>query len=254
MAEKGVPRLNRDLNEVMHRIGTSVYDNPPLPIYSDLLEGFARHLNKRIKANYQNVVAVVGIPGSGKSTAGYRLCRLIDPYFTLEFNYIYSTADLATKLSKPKENVSPVNFFDEGSVILNSSKHSTRESTDIVVLFDTMRSRGMTSIICIPEIRSLNNRIREDHVNYLLVCGEMAPLPGYKRRGFCKLFMRTRPGGTFSHSVYWKPIAWGIYKKLPPKLEKEYLTFKQRSQETLLDDFYERNAAKPKEQKPKEEG
>ncbi len=254
MAAKGALRRNPDLGEVFHRVGTSVYDNPPLPIYSDLLEGFAKHLNKRVKANYQNVVAVVGGTGSGKSTAAFRLCKLVDPYFTLETNYIYSTADLATKLSQPKENVSPVNFLDEGSVILNSNKHSTKESTDIVVLFDTMRSRGMTSIICIPELRSLNNRIREDHVNFLLVCGEMAPLPGYKRRGFCKLFMRTRPGGTFSHSIYWKPIAWGVHKKLTPKMDEEYQAFKRRSQETLLDDFYERNAAKPKEDTPKEEG
>jgi len=245
---KGEPRMNPDLGVVMHRIGTSAYDKPPLPIYSDLLEGFAAHLNKRVKSDYQNVVAVVGGTGSGKSTAAFRLCKLVDPFFTLETNYIYSTADLAAKLAQPKESVSPVNFLDEGSVILNSNKHSTKESTDIVVLFDTMRSRGMTSIICIPELRSLNNRIREDHVNFLLVCGEAAPLPGFKKRGFCKLFKRTRPGGTFSHSIYWKPIAWGVYKKLTPAMNREYQQYKARSQETLLGDFYERNAVKPEEE------
>ena len=242
MAAKGTPRRNAVLDEVMHRIGTSRIDDPPLPIYSDLLEGFASHLNKRIKNNYQNVVGVVGGTGSGKSTAAFRLCKLVDPQFTLDTNYIYSTADLAAKLAMPKKNVSPVNFLDEGSVILNSNRHSTRESTDIVVLFDTMRSRGMTSIICIPELRSLNNRIREDHLNYLLVCGEKAPIPGYTKRGFCKLFIRTR-SGTFSNSVFWKPVAWGVYKPLTPKMDQEYQEYKRRSQERLLQDFYKRNSA-----------
>lgn len=241
MTAKGTPRKNAALDVVMHRIGTSAIDDPPLPIYSDLLEGFAEHLNKRIKNNYQNVVGVIGGTGSGKSTAAFRLCRLVDPYFTLYGNYIYATSDLATKLAKPKKSISPVNFLDEGSVILNSNRHSTKEATDIVVLFDTMRSRGMTSIICIPELRSLNNRIREDHLNYLLVCGEKAPIPGYAKRGFCKLFIRTR-SGTFSHSVFWKPIAWGVYKPLTPAMDKEYQEYKRRSQEKLLEDFYKRNS------------
>lgn len=235
----GEPRWNPALGVVMHRVGTSVVDRPGLPIYSDLLEGFAQHLNTRIKAHYQNVVAFVGGTGSGKSTAALRTCRAVDPYFTLKGNYIYDTEDLARKLAMPPSDVSPVNLLDEGSVILNSNKHSTKEATDIVVIFDTMRSRGMTTLICIPELRSLNNRIRDDHLNYLVVCGEKAPIPGYQRRGFCKLFMRTRPS-TFRNSVFWKPIGWGVYEPLPKALDEEYQTYKRKAQERLLDGFYER--------------
>ncbi len=241
MAAAGVARMNPVLGEVCHRVGTSRIDDPPLPIYSDLLEAFGKHLQKRVKSNYQNVVGVIGGTGSGKSTAAFRLCRFVDPFFTLDVNYIYSTSDLANKLAMPKGSVSPVNFLDEGSVILNSNRHSTKESTDIVVLFDTMRSRGMTTIICIPELRSLNNRIREDHLNYLLVCGEKAPIPGFAKRGFCKLFVKSRPG-VFSNSVFWKPVAWGVYKPLTAKMDAEYQEFKSRSQEKLLADFYKRNS------------
>lgn len=226
----------------LHSLRYSTVDSPPLPIYSDLMEGFAQVLRRRIKSNYQNVVGVIGGTGSGKSSWGLQECFLVDPYFQLAGNYIYDTSDLAAKLAQPKGAVSPVNFLDEGSVILNSSRHSTKQSTDIVVLFDTMRSRGMTTFICIPELRSLNNRIREDHLNFLVVCGEKAPDPAYQRRGFFKLFMRTRPS-TFSNSVFWKPIGWGIYKPLKPKLDAEYQEYKRRAQDRLLDDFYERNAA-----------
>lgn len=224
-----------------HMVGRSVVDSPPLPICSDLMEAFAGLLRRRVRSNYQNVVGVIGGTGSGKSSWAVQECFFVDPHFTLEGNYIYSTSDLASKLSRPPGSVSPVNLLDEGSVILNSSRHSTRESVDIVVLFDTMRSRGMTTFVCIPELRSLNNRIREDHLNYLVVCGEKAPIPGYERRGFFKLFVRTRPS-TFSNAVFWKPMAWGIYRPLKPKLDKEYQAFKRKAQARLLDDFYERNA------------
>ena len=243
MAEPpGTLVYNPLLDARLHLLRYSAVDSPPLPIYSDLMEGFAQVLRRRIRMNYQNVIGVIGGTGSGKSSWALQECFMVDRYFTLQGNYIYDTSDLATKLAQPKGAVSPVNFFDEGSVILNSSRHSTKQSTDIVVLFDTMRSRGMTSFICIPELRSLNNRIREDHLNYLVVCGEKAPDPKYQRRGFFKLFMRTRPS-TFSNSVFWKPLGWGIYKPLKPKLDAEYQDYKRRAQDRLLDDFYERNAA-----------
>lgn len=239
MTAAGELRYNPALGVRLHRVATSVVDSPGLPIYTDLLEGFAKHLNVRIKNHYQNVVAFVGGTGSGKSTAAIEVCYAVDPYFRFADSYIYSTEDLARKLAKPSERVSPVNLFDEGSVILNSNRHSTKEATDLTVIFDTMRSRGMTTLICIPELRSLNNRIRDDHLNYLVVCGEKAPIPGYSRRGFCKLFMRTRPS-TFRNSVFWKPVGWGVYDPLPKGIDAEYQEYKRRAQSRLLDDFYSR--------------
>lgn len=230
----------------LHRVGTSAIDSPGLPIYSDLQQGFAELLKRRVRADYQNVVAVVGGTGSGKSSWAVGECFCVDPRFTFAGNYIYCTEDLAAKLAQPPKSVSPVNLMDEGSVILNSNRHSTKESTDIVVLFDTMRSRGMTTFICIPELRSLNNRIRDDHVNFLVVCGERAPVPGYQRRGFFKLFKRVRPS-TFTNSVYWKPLAWGIYPPLKPKIDREYKEYKRRAQERLLQDFYKRNSGEEEE-------
>lgn len=238
---KGQLVYSNNLKRKAHLLRYSSVDSPPLPIYSDLMEVFASILKDRVRSNYQNVVAVIGGTGSGKSSWALQECFLVDPHFTLEGNYIYDTSDLASKLDQPMGQVSPVNFLDEGSVILNSNRHSTKQSTDIVVLFDTMRSRGMSTFICIPELRSLNNRIREDHVNYLVVCGEKAPVPGFQKRGFFKLFVRTRPS-TFSNSVFWRPLAWGIYKPLKPKLDREYQAFKRRAQDRLLNDFYERNA------------
>lgn len=239
-APTGVPVWNRRLHAKLHKVGDSVVDKPPLPIYSDLQEVFAAMLRARVKAGYQNVVAVVGGTGSGKSAWTLNECYLMDPYFLLDGNYIYTNKDLAAKIEKPMDAVSKINWFDEGSVILNSNKHGTKESVDIVVLFDTLRSRGMTTFICIPELRSLNNRIRDDHVDFLVVCGEKAPLPGYSKRGFFKLFAKTKPS-TFKTSVYWEPLAWGIYRMPRKALWDEYQEYKREAQRRLVEDFVRRH-------------
>lgn len=237
---EGILVWNPRLHAKLHKVGDSVIDKPRLPIYSDLPEVFAGILQNRVKAGYQNVVAVVGGTGSGKSAWALNECYLMDPYFLLEGNYIYTNADLAAKLSQPPDAVSKINWFDEGSVILNSNRHGTRESTDVVVLFDTLRSRGMTSFICIPELRSLNNRIRDDHVDFLVVCGEKSPIPGYSKRGFFKLFQKSKPS-TFKTSVFWQPLAWGIYKMPRPALWREYQDYKKEAQRRLVEDFISRN-------------
>ena len=78
---------NRVLNETLHKVCDS--DLPPrMPVYIDLLEGLARACVRRTKAHYQTVVVVIGDPGSGKSTLGYKLAKLIDPFFRLNPDYI----------------------------------------------------------------------------------------------------------------------------------------------------------------------
>lgn len=231
-------------NAVVHKAASCYYDG--LPIYVDLLEALAKFCKHRVKAKYQNIINIVGDTGSGKSTLGYQLCLAIDPFFRLEHNYIYDVQDLADKMALPPSEVSPVNFMDEGSVILNSNRHNVKEQVRTVTIFDTMRTRGMTTIICSPKFRDVNNRVREEHTNFLLSCAERAPLKGYGKRGFFKLY-RPSTHGTFSNNNYWYPIAWGVFGPLTPKQDREYQAFKSRSQNRILREYVEECGSKPED-------
>lgn len=74
---------------------TEVEADDGLPIYMDALEGLAEKLKRRVALGNQNVVLVVGDTNTGKSTFAIDLCKLLDPDFTLEGNYVYETSDLA---------------------------------------------------------------------------------------------------------------------------------------------------------------
>lgn len=234
----GVPRRNPDLGHVLHRVGTA---NDGLPIYVDALPVLAEILRDRIKNERQNVIGVIGSTGSGKSTVAINLCLLMDPFFSFQKDYIYSIEDLIKKLDKEHGESSPVSLFDEGSIILNSLNFSRRGDKDIVVLFDTMRSRGWTTVICTPELRNLNNRVRDDHLNFLITCGHR-PLEGYGSRGFFKLHKKIR-GNQFSNKPYWKPICYGISEKLPKNVNTEYQKYKARSQDRLIEDIIRKQKA-----------
>lgn len=207
-------------------------DNNGDPIYSDLLTPFAEMLKKRIRSKRQNIIAVVGGTGSGKSTLAIQLCRRIDYKWDLAENYIYSTEDLKRKLSRPDS--SPINLFDEGSVSLNSSNSMQKDDKMMVVLFDTMRSRGWTTIICIPSLDSLNKRIRTYHLDYLIMCPNATPLRGYDKRGFAKIYEHVlRDWG----QPWDKPIGTTLFDKLPPRIDKEYQAIKTEHQDLLIQRF-----------------
>lgn len=207
-------------------------DNNGDPIYSDLLTPFAEMLKKRIRSKRQNIIAVVGGTGSGKSTLAIQLCRRIDYKWDLAENYIYSTEDLKRKLSRPDS--SPINLFDEGSVSLNSSNSMQKDDKMMVVLFDTMRSRGWTTIICIPSLDSLNKRIRTYHLDYLIMCPNTTPLRGYDKRGFAKIYEHVlRDWG----QPWDKPIGTTLFDRLPPRIDKEYQAIKTEHQNLLIQRF-----------------
>ena len=84
-----VYRYNPILNRNIEFICYSQIDKPRVSVYRNLLEVLAEVLKSRVKNHHQNVVGVVGRTGSGKSTLGYWLAKLIDPYCNLADIYIY---------------------------------------------------------------------------------------------------------------------------------------------------------------------
>ena len=123
---------------------------------------------------------------------------------------------------------------------MNSERHNTKESVGAVQLLDTLRSYEMTDIIVLPHLRSLNNRVREDHATYLCTVGQSRPLKNYGSRGFFMLYSHSRPS-VFSSSIYWQPVGWGVYPALTPKEDAEYKTFKKRSQEQIVKKYISEN-------------
>lgn len=225
---------NRHLRRNMHAIAPYVRsDRITEAIYSDMLHVVAKMCRDRINDGYQNIVGFVGRPGSGKSTGGIRLALELDPEWDIERNYVYSVDDLRKVLNDgPSKRIL---LLDEASIILNSQHSRKTEDTEIVTLFDTLRSFGWTVILCVPSLKSLNKRVRDFHLDFLLACPESSLLRGYDKRGQFELYLPKR--GIFADETYWSYSGAGIYDKLPEEIDTVYQAIKRKHQLEYLTKF-----------------
>lgn len=194
------------------------------PIVDNGLDILVQRLKQRTKKDYQNVVEINGGTGSGKSTVGMNIAFRLNPKWDLEANYIYTVKDLKNKLKNWK-TADPVSLFDEGSVILNSLDTMSRDSKDLVMLFDTMRVLHWTTIICIPDHNALNKRVRDFHIDYRLICPNKPLIDGWDKRGLVEIHSYERS----DFGKGYAPLRMTTrYDDIPPRIRKEYNEIKQR--------------------------
>ena len=229
---------NNYLDADMEVVGSYRQGGARRLIYADVLPPFAQVLKDRLKDDHQNVIVITGGTGTGKSTLAIQICNemakaLGERKWQVADNYIYSVEDLKLKL-KEADSSSSINLFDEGSISLNSNNSQRSEDKMMVALFDTMRTLGWTSVICIPHIDSLNKRVRLYHMDYRIICPNRELMPGYGVRGFAQLYKHIlRDFG----KPYDKLIATTTFTKLKPKQDEQYNTIKRLHQRQLIDEF-----------------
>lgn len=232
-------------NQIMHLVRTYVRYGLRLGIYSDAFDKFIRILKRRINRKLQNVIVIEGDTGSGKSTLGIEIAQALAEALGVDFDLkkdmVYALDDLWDKLDDP--NASPISLLDEGSVSLNSLNSRRSGDRDAVVLLDTMRSRGWTTIIILPSIKNLNASVRRVHVNYVLECSSIDNpfLKGYTRGLFEVKNRRESKKRRNDPDPWWNVLFTGIFAPLDDKTDKEYQSIKLGRQMGLIDDMKKRN-------------
>lgn len=213
-----------------------------IPICSDTMDLFAKQVKNRVKNNYQCIIVFEGGTGSGKSTAAITFAKTLDPKWSITDNYIYSLEDLQRKLDRAEkgEEVSPISLFDEAVVSLNSRNANRSQDREMVILFNTMRSLGWITLLCVPSIFDLNKSVRSTHVDFKLRCPDKSPLKGYDRRGFLEFSIAKRSEYSRTGEPYWYLFSTGIFKPLKPEWDEEYQKLKRDKQNLLLDKFIKR--------------
>ena len=204
-------------------------------LYKDLMTPFAERVRNTVKGGKDQVlIAYTGHTGSGKSNGAVGGCMAIDKNWDIADGYIYTAKDFADKLMKIRrgEKTSKVLLFDEGSVSLNSMNSQKKGDLAITIGFDTLRSFGLVCWICIPNLRHLNKRIDENHLNYMWKVPVNAPKKGFSPKGFAELYVhKYRDWG----ESYWDYVGTSIVKKVPPRIWQQYEEVKLQHQFQFID-------------------
>lgn len=251
----GVPVINRHTGVRMHAVACYKYQKRLEPICSDALDIFVNTLAYRLKCDQQNVVGIEGNTGSGKSSLALNICdklsRRLKCPFDLDVDYIYTASDLWKKLED--EHANPISLMDEGSITLASMNATRKDDKDILALFDTMRSRHMTTLIVNPSMRRINASVRTDHMDFKIRCNDIEhPWVQGLGRGFFRVRKAERPEFTKNTEPFWKMQYTGIFGDYPPSLRDQYLEIKKKHQDewkekasirSRIDEAMERNKA-----------
>lgn len=248
MAKKipGTLVWNPYLQRNMHKLRDYDKDGETRALYSDMLPKFVAHLKRRLKNHRQNIIAIDGGTGSGKSTIMILAASLQDKQFmtdpegTFKDTYVYYKSDMAGRLDRiiSETNKCNINLFDEGSVILNSTNGRKTEDNDLIVLFDILRSWGMTTYVCVPDYNDLNNKFKAHLIDYRISCPDEPLVPGYNSRGFYEIYKPSKM--TFAKGVWWQCIGAGVYGPLPKKLDEPYQAIKREHQVAQTQKYIEK--------------
>lgn len=223
-APAGITVKSQFFDRPLQLVGTWGADGER-PIYSNLLDAVADKIKKKVSSDNQAVVIIYGNTGSGKSNLAMQLIKRLDRNATLDSCYIYSTEDLARKLKN--RDPQRINWFDEGSITLNSLGTTSRQGLRFSQFFDTMRFKRYISIICLPNSDEMNKRI-EKHADFYIRCPDKAPLWGFANRGFFHVINRIK----YDSGKHYDQIqGTGIYRPVPKRMREEYQALKARKAE-----------------------
>lgn len=237
---------NRRWRKRQHYVAPYYKYGLELGIYSDTMDLIVKELVKRIKNNYQNVIHFSGDPGSGKSTCTIqmiqRLAKALKVDFDLPNDYIYTPDDLWNKLRM--ENPTPIFFFDEASVTLNSLSYRGSDDRDIVSIIETMRSRGYNIFLVSPTFGNINAKVRRNYVDFRVECSsDKTPLRWGSTaygRGFFEFKERVPPRKD-GDDPNWNLLTTGTFDELDAETDSIYQPIKSQHQNVLVDRAIKRN-------------
>lgn len=202
-------------------------------LLEDMLKLLAEDMHKNVRNGYDNLVVIEGPEGSGKSNFAYNLlntyCNLNGSEFDLQSQYVYNT-NAFKEILKKGEDAKNAFWMDEATNMANNRDWNTNDSKSLIMLLETMRSRGWLCCLCIPTHERLDVYIREHRMKYLIRCAPMDfERVGHKDRGYFEVKKRN-PYGKL------ETIGYGEYPQMPAEVKAEYERIKLESQTTMINE------------------
>jgi len=122
-----------------------------------LLEANFKKVAERLRKDYDWMHGNVGYEGSGKTTIGWLICKIIDPEFTAK--NVAFTFDQLIMLIEQLPKYSAI-MVDEGAEIFFNLNTTSREGKEITKKLTQIRSKNLFILINIPDFTLLQKYIK----------------------------------------------------------------------------------------------
>lgn len=129
------------------------------------LEDLCKLIVKRLKRDWDIVVAITGEEGIGKSSLAIRMGMMIDPEFDLERNIIYipSYKQIVDKITHDLPRYSVV-IVDEAIKTMYKRRFANRLQIFLNTIYSICRKENKASILCMPDFQDFDRFFRQHRI------------------------------------------------------------------------------------------
>ncbi len=247
-------------------MGMVVYKDPK----SKQGNSWVHYLLSRIKQNKNNLVAVTGKTGSGKTWSAVAICEMISEENGAPFgieNIVFSLKDLMALVNSDKLKKGSCIIFDEPQVSISSKEFQSEANKVFNYLLTTFRHRNLTLFFCTPFEDLLDLSTRKlfhakftttsiDRNNNKVMIRPVTVEYNSNKRKFYEKFLRIickESGEGYTKRVL---KSWGVGKPSPEMIklyEEKKLDFTTNLNKELEERLGHHDYAKKKKYKIKDE-
>ena len=132
------------------------------------LKLFVKHcIRKRIRQDFDSVIAITGENGTGKSVLAIYMSLLADPKYRLDKNCLYIPDENEFTNTFNKMHKYEVIHVDEAARSMHKHKWSSNLQQKINLLYDVeARKKQIATILILPRFTDLNEKFRNFRVRY----------------------------------------------------------------------------------------
>lgn len=213
-------------------------------LYDNLLDRMIEEVKENVQEDLDNIIAIDGPEGVGKSSLAYWIAKKYNPDFDMKASYAVSFDELLDKIHDYHgADNGAVFWLDEATKLGNKREWASKDNVALMKLLQMFRSRHWLMILCIPSINDLDIYLREQRVRYELHClwldWERSPQKG---RGYFKLDRMEIKDDNRPR----RPVGYGKYDPIPAAVTQEYSTLKRETQDDAFEELYDSRNRKTK--------
>ena len=187
-------------------------------LYDRLADCMVSEMHANVDHHFDNIVAVGGKEGKGKSHYCYYIAKMYDPDFTMEKGYIYDMYAFVDAITSGEDRGS-VFWMDEATNLASNRDWNKEENKLFIQILEMARAKNWVLLLAIPLLGRLDIYLRDFRIRYRVVIEELSWDVNDRRvhRGY---FYLTK-ASDFNDGPEVK-VGWGRFPPMPPDIEKIY--------------------------------